>query len=965
MAGNEDLINKVLADSVPDSVSNLKKLLADLDIQMVANIKTAVELNKVTGNSTSFAEFKKNTEDSTIATQKAIIAQNQAATSAVKLQQAQNQLSAQTARQEAATNKATQAAQKALSPYQQLSKQLDQMRTSAKDVGAQFGENSKQFQDASRPVQELDARLKGIDQTLGQSQRNVGNYGNAIKSVIAQYVPFGAQAVQATDHIREIGAASGETEGALASLGVGFVGFTTVAFIAAIASATYYLSQFKSTANTVSVFTAGIKNEFSAMGETVVNRVKIIKDALKNGDLSHLFDDLRKEAEKDDLSKASDKGKDAQRKLITLGNQNEIEEANNAQLQAEAEKNRALSQDRKLDIADRQAYIKAAQKNEQDILDSQKKNAELTINTAIQVGNKLNTLSKKQIKDLQDAAKLGNLQPAQKLALAGQQFTEEGFELYKQGIAKQIAYQANAANQIVRLQADADNMQLRADRGLAQAQERLDKARVQGALDAARLILDSDTSGYKEKLKANQDFIDNSLKLLAIQKKNQLEAAGVPGRGGADSRTEAVNRAAIEKENQNAVVKVRTEGNNNLIKIQKENNALYDKDNKQRHDRLVAEERDFEDRLTNVQNQKIQDIASFQAEQEMALAKQYAAGKIGRKQYNDELAAIDNKSAQERIDLQINTLKKIIQSEALGVLNGTTDPKKLQSDSNKLSGLQIDSTKLKTKGILGGAQDDLDKKQQDLKEFTDFAQEANKALDITQQAVNSNYENQIALLEKKSKLIGENAQIETDAINRSLDTEANKQRRISILNAQTASQQKSIQDEENKIKVKEAKFDKAIAIAKITEETAVGIVTALTIPVYGEALAIVIGALGAAQLAIAASTPIPTFAKGGTTKGGGLIWGEKGTELAIEPGGKSYLSPDHATFTTMPAGTKIVSHEQLIKPKKMNGVTGGEQVPWRDVIAAIERNKPQQGKRPLVNVFVDTGWANYENRLRR
>lgn len=88
--------------------------------------------------------------------------------------------------------------------YKQLSARLTEMRKNAQDVGAQFGVNSFQFEKASKAVQNLDARLKGIDGALGSYTRNVGNYKDALSSSnpvamefnrIIQDAPFGIQGV--------------------------------------------------------------------------------------------------------------------------------------------------------------------------------------------------------------------------------------------------------------------------------------------------------------------------------------------------------------------------------------------------------------------------------------------------------------------------------------------------------------------------------------------------------------------------------------------------------------------------------------------------------------------------------------------------------------------------------------------------------------------------------------------------
>jgi hypothetical protein len=40
---------------------------------------------------------------------------------------------------------------------------------------------------------------------------------------------------------------------------------------------------------------------------------------------------------------------------------------------------------------------------------------------------------------------------------------------------------------------------------------------------------------------------------------------------------------------------------------------------------------------------------------------------------------------------------------------------------------------------------------------------------------------------------------------------------------------------------------------------------------------------------------------------------ERGSELIVEPSGKSYLSPDKTAILNLPAKTKVIPHEELLK----------------------------------------------------
>jgi hypothetical protein len=60
--------------------------------------------------------------------------------------------------------------------YEKQSITLNRLRREAKALAFVFGEDSPQYQRRIKQVQELDEKFKRVDRTLGQSQRNVGNY---------------------------------------------------------------------------------------------------------------------------------------------------------------------------------------------------------------------------------------------------------------------------------------------------------------------------------------------------------------------------------------------------------------------------------------------------------------------------------------------------------------------------------------------------------------------------------------------------------------------------------------------------------------------------------------------------------------------------------------------------------------------------------------------------------------------
>lgn len=77
------------------------------------------------------------------------------------------------------------------SAYQKLDASHKQATRSAQDIGVKFGANSREFKNAADKANVLDRELKKIDATLGKSQRNVGNYSSAFNGIGSALGAFG------------------------------------------------------------------------------------------------------------------------------------------------------------------------------------------------------------------------------------------------------------------------------------------------------------------------------------------------------------------------------------------------------------------------------------------------------------------------------------------------------------------------------------------------------------------------------------------------------------------------------------------------------------------------------------------------------------------------------------------------------------------------------------------------------
>jgi len=120
-------------------------------------------------------------------------------------------------------------------------------------------------------------------------------------------------------------------------------------------------------------------------------------------------------------------------------------------------------------------------------------------------------------------------------------------------------------------------------------------------------------------------------------------------------------------------------------------------------------------------------------------------------------------------------------------------------------------------------------------------------------------------------------------------------------------------------------------------------------------LSVLVGALGALQIAAIAAKPIPQFAEGGITKDPVIIAGEEGRELYRTPSGLMGLTPDRATVMKMPLGTEIFPHEQTMRMLALSGVRQDVSKDYEMInhIRSLE-NTISKGNKDLVKAIIES-----------
>lgn len=169
----------------------------------------------------------------------------------------------------------------------------------------------------------------------------------------------------------------------------------------------------------------------------------------------------------------------------------------------------------------------------------------------------------------------------------------------------------------------------------------------------------------------------------------------------------------------------------------------------------------------------------------------------------------------------------------------------------------------------------------------------------------------------------------SDANYQQMYSNLERQRDVSILFAgesTTAREEIERQYEERRRRIQrqQAESQKRLAMFNIATNTAQAImaVFAKTPPPAGIPLALLVGAIGAAQLAMTASQPIPQFYKGTQNAPEGLAWtDEKGAELHTDKNGniKDYGSDKGARLKKLEKGDKIYTASQTKKMMDLYG----------------------------------------------
>jgi hypothetical protein len=289
---------------------------------------------------------------------------------------------------------------------------------------------------------------------------------------------------------------------------------------------------------------------------------------------------------------------------------------------------------------------------------------------------------------------------------------------------------------------------------------------------------------------------------------------------------------------------------------------------------------------------------------------------ISRREYNKRLAELQKKQQIAFLQNEIEFDEKILANQSLTAEKRLQYEDKLNKDKEALFKAQKGVATPNKQGFRITdslarmfVPEDLENEEQYLQEFYDRTVSlANQAADAIIAAKNRQYEAELAQLDKQAEAVQQNYEQQSQFISATVKDENEQYNQQQKLLAQTQAQQAGIEDKKREVARRQAAAQKTASIAAIIQNTAVAIAGALKYGVAAPPIIALIAASGAVQLAAAANTPIPAYKEGTTYhKGGKFIAGDGGEkELIIAPNKTPYWSNSISTLYDEAEGTKVI-----------------------------------------------------------
>lgn len=289
----------------------------------------------------------------------------------------------------------------------------------------------------------------------------------------------------------------------------------------------------------------------------------------------------------------------------------------------------------------------------------------------------------------------------------------------------------------------------------------------------------------------------------------------------------------------------------------------------------------------------------------LALKKKLASKQITQQEYAAEEYRLRLDYARKTTEAAIDALELELQADNLSADDRAKIAEQLQKLKADLAEEEAEAEIAAINSVTKADERAQKERQKNLKKWL---QTASQAIGAIGNLVSAVYDGQIDRIEEEQDANDEKYEKDVERYEKQAEqgaiSEEEAEARKRSAKAATEAKNEELEKKKQEIVHKQAVWEKATSIAQAGIATALAITEALpNIP-----LSILIGALGAIQVATILATPIPSYAEGtkdGTHPGGKALVGDAGKHEVVMYAGKAWVTPDTPTLVDLPKGAQV------------------------------------------------------------
>lgn len=837
--------------------------------------------------------------------------------------------------------------------YQEQSLQLERLRKAYRMLSTEAA-NSKLGVELQKNIAALDTQVKSVDKSLGQHQRNVGNYvstwdgmGNAINQLTREFPAFSVSLqtgflaisnnipilVDQISRIRKENAALREeglkgvpvwkqiAKSALSLNTLLSVGITLLTvygkdifewgknLLSSSNSAKAASEAQRDLNSSTGDYAKALKNSTSSYGENLVT--------LRNlqAEWNNLGDDLNKQKQF-----IIDNASEFKKLDVSVTDVNDAENLlvdnteafiNAMSLRAQAAAAQKLAQEKYTEALQKEIEAENRRKNPTfwdrfdltKVLDPTAQSLlfltdrfEVFYNTSDEALAKAGKAADSIEKEGKEAEKAGNIYLNAMLKLR-----EEENKILGNSDIQLYSNEEKLKRQQEQIEREAkrrEKLEMEAERNIQEARlnvmdEGYKKDRLLLEQSFQKRIDDVKTKGVRVNEQIEAIEAERNKKLAEFDRKISEQRANEE----AQNRLAIAEKGSMDELNARLVILQlqRDKELKEADKTEQDKSLIVDKYNKQRQDLY----RDYYKNLMSTQQSQNEIFLSqrqIEVNEELnALTKQYEQGIIKKKEYEKQKSDLEHQYAMESLNSQLQILES-----NLYLFSGN---ERLEKEK-EIARLRVQLSKETSDKIIEDAKREEEERKKVEQAKKRLIQESISAIISIG---NSLFQRQIDNVDAEIEANQEeyDAKVETiDALaEKDIITTEEAEARKRAAEEETSRKNKELEKKKAELQTRQAKFQKAMDIAQTIAATSLAVTKAL--PDF--VLAALVGAMGAVQLATIIAQPIPKYAHGTDNHPGGLaIVGDGGRSEAVLVGDKAYITPDKPTLLSLPAGAEVV-----------------------------------------------------------